>query len=121
MSKIISKNRQSVRVSGTKWVAWTIKFLISGDVHPGGPQGRQTGPKYINCEACGRAFNQLGRRCRGLRARFLGLRSCIKILGQLLNPRYLSSPSSNGYLVHRPKVGSTVADAFRVNGAKIVR
>ena len=31
------------------------------------------------------------------------------------------SPSSNGYLVHTSKVGSTVADAFPVNEENIVR
>ena len=36
-----------------------------------------------------------------------------KSLGQALNEHCLWSPSSNGYLMHRSKVGSAVAAAFR--------
>ena len=47
--------------------------------------------------------------------------SCVKSLGQALNPHYLWLPSNNGYLVQRTKVGSPVATAFRTNldGGKI--
>ena len=44
-----------------------------------------------------------------------------KSLGQALNPHCLWPPSSNGYLVHRFKVGSTVATAFALTspGGKV--
>ena len=41
-----------------------------------------------------------------------------KTLGQALNLHCLWSPSSNGYLVHRSKVGSTVAAAFGAGAVK---
>ena len=40
---------------------------------------------------------------------------CVKILGLALNPRWLWSHSSNGYLVHRSKAGSTIVAAFCCN------
>ena len=34
--------------------------------------------------------------------------ACVEVLGKLRIPHCLSPPSCNGYLVHRPKVGSIV-------------
>ena len=41
-----------------------------------------------------------------------------KSLGQALNPQCLWSPSSNGYLVHRSRVASTVAASFPRQGER---
>ena len=40
---------------------------------------------------------------------------CVEVLSKLRIPCYLGSPSNNGYLVHRCKVGSIVAGCIGVH------
>ena len=62
-------------------------------------------PKFIEHVAMDRALDS--------KSEGLGFDSqslpCVEVLGKLRIPHCLSSPSRNGYLVHRSKVGSIVA------------
>ena len=70
--------------------------------------------------ACGQVDRALSSRSEGL-----GFDSqcwpCVEVLGKFRIPHCLSSPSHNGYLVHKFKVGSIVAGccAPTARGGKI--
>ena len=67
--------------------------------------------------ACGPVDRALGSRSEGL-----GFDSqcwpCVEVSGKLRIPHCFGSPSRNGYLVHRCKVGSIVADCIDVHLAR---